>query len=201
MIWLFGRSVLLNPSVKHVPPFPNGCRYNNWLVNYYWQTQNEEYDYWSGSDKSKSASLNFPATSMEQTEQHWALQQLEPWYLNKSQTMRILFGFPCSKFYHFCLSGSKKEHPVDYVNRWLELLRQLQPVPWSTGEKRKIMLRCYLVMSPSRLVWQTLDPTNNTVKCRAPYYKDFSFSGVQGRLSGSCVQDYGSMTLRHLPES
>lgn len=95
--------------------------------------------------------------------------------------------------------AQKINSPVDYVNPLIGTAPATTASALKHGEntENNAQVVPYVTVPFGMTNW-TPQTQATEIKCRAPYYyKDSFFQGFRGShwLSGSCVQDYGSMTL------
>ncbi|ADW68791.1 GH92 family glycosyl hydrolase [Granulicella tundricola] len=101
--------------------------------------------------------------------------------------MRILLLVPLLALLSSDLQGTAQTQPAQWVNERIGTANEGQTFP-ATGP-------------PFAMTQWTPQTRDGNVKCVAPYYdKDTRIQGFRGShfLSGSCTQDYGSMTIMPL---
>lgn len=112
--------------------------------------------------------------------------------------MRAIRYFLCGVVMSAC-QAQNFQNPVDYVNPLVGTAPATTASALKHGEntENNAQVVPYVTVPFGMTNWTPQTQTTE-IKCRAPYYyKDSLFQGFRGShwLSGSCVQDYGSMTL------
>jgi predicted alpha-1,2-mannosidase len=116
--------------------------------------------------------------------------------------MRVLFSYLLISVVISACQAQKTNSPVEYVNPLIGTAPATTDSALKHGENTENNAQVVpYVTAPFGMTNWSPQTQSTEIKCQAPYYyKDSLFQGFRGShwLSGSCVQDYGSMTLMPL---